>query len=78
MLPGFIEASTIVNAGAVATCCYSSSGPSTREIQVTICDNACPPAKHQAKQVCFSGSILLETFDIEVVSYDGNLSMLQP
>ena len=25
-------------------------------------------------QVCFSGSILLETFDIEVVSFDGNLS----
>jgi tRNA U34 5-methylaminomethyl-2-thiouridine-forming methyltransferase MnmC len=27
--------------------------------------------------VCFSGSVLLETFDIEVVSYDGNLLMLQ-
>ena len=24
-------------------------------------------------QVCFSGSVLLESFDIEVVSYDGNL-----
>jgi len=24
-------------------------------------------------KVCFSGSVLLETFDIEVVSYDGNL-----
>ena len=23
-------------------------------------------------QVCFSGSVLLETFDIEVVSYDGH------
>ena len=23
-------------------------------------------------EVCFSGSVLLETFDIEVVSYDGN------
>ena len=29
-------------------------------------------------QVCFSGSVLLETFDIEVVSYDGNWLMLQP
>ena len=25
-------------------------------------------------EVCFSGSVLLETFDIEVVSYDGNWS----
>ena len=24
--------------------------------------------------MCFSGSVLLETFDIQVVSYDGNLS----
>lgn len=28
------------------------------------------------RQVCFSGSILLETFDIEVVSYDGHLPAL--
>ena len=27
-----------------------------------------------SEQVCFSGSVLLESFDIEVVSYDGNLS----
>ena len=26
-------------------------------------------------EVCFSGSVLLETFDIEVVSYDGNSNL---
>eukprot|EP00438_Fugacium_kawagutii_P008116 Skav222137 [mRNA] locus=scaffold1181:1035199:1036605:- [translate_table: standard] len=29
------------------------------------------------EQVCFSGSILLQTFDIEVLSYDGTLGSLQ-
>ena len=52
--------------------CYCSSGSITREIQVTLPTSAHLMQNSPKTKVCFSGSILLETFDIEVVSYDGN------
>ena len=66
----WIEASTIVNAGAVATVAVVRSRVKFRWHCPHLPTCKTPPKT----KVCFSGSILLETFDIEVVSYDGHWS----